>query len=98
MPDRPELAQALLPRRTEDASRGKPFRATPSTACHANLNPKQGEKQGKPYTYPQPTTKTSASTPGSLFNRRSGSVLLRRAQALRDIGVHAVPLRRVKQR
>ena len=54
MPDRPATAQALLPQRTEGASRGKP------------------------YTYPQPTIKTSASTPGSLFNRYGGSVLLRR--------------------
>ncbi|RYF60113.1 MAG: hypothetical protein EOO27_07085, partial [Comamonadaceae bacterium] len=38
-------------------------------------------EQGKTYTYPQPTDAASASTPGSRFKRRGGSVLLRRGQA-----------------
>ncbi|RYF77764.1 MAG: hypothetical protein EOO29_20835, partial [Comamonadaceae bacterium] len=38
-------------------------------------------EQGKTYTYPQPTDAASASTPGSRFKRRGGSVLLRRGQS-----------------
>ena len=42
---------------------------------------KEVTEQGKTYTCPQPTLAASASTPGSRFKPRGGSVLLRRGHS-----------------
>ena len=43
--------------------------------------------QGKTYTYPQPTITASDSTPGLVFSRRGGLVLLRRGHLRKHYGL-----------
>ena len=64
-------------------ARGKALRASPFAPYEFDHKKrKEVTEQGKAYTYPQPTITTSASTPGSRFKRRGGSVLLRRGHTL----------------
>ena len=57
------------------ARRGVPVRLERGRHGGGRIN-----KKGHAYTYPQPTLSTSASTPGSLFSGRGGSIVNRRVQ------------------
>ena len=56
-------------------------------ATRIHHHDKEVKEQGKTYTYPQPTINVSASTPGLIFSRRGGLVLLRRGQYERELVV-----------